>query len=241
LLVSIIIPVFNDAQVLAQTLRDGSLHGAEVIVATAIGDTSTVPVRTERRDIVWIDAPRGRGTQMNAGAAVAHGDWLIFLHADTTLPAEWPTALEKADADRRVELGCFRFALDARGVAPRLIELGVRLRVRVFGMPYGDQALFLRRKTFTALGGYRDLPIMEDVDLVRRVRLRARRRGWLFRARAPALTSPRRWQQDGWIRRTARHVVMIALYLAGLSPLRLARIDRARFGHPDGASERKLL
>jgi len=116
------------------------------------------------------------------------------------------------------------FALDSTALAARVIELGVWMRVRVLALPYGDQGLFVRREAFEALHGYADLPIMEDVDLVRRLRARGR----LFRSPLPVVTSARRWERDGWIRRTVRHLVLIVLYFCGVAPSRLMRLDRAR-------------
>lgn len=197
---------------------------AEVIVAATAGDASLDPVRAAHPGIVWLEAPRGRARQMNAGAAAAHGRWLIFLHADTRLPRDWRDAIEAAERDPRVSLGCFRFALDSRSLFARAIEIGARLRVTAFGLPYGDQALFVRRDAFNAIGGYADIPIMEDVDLVGRLRAKGR----LFRSSLPAVTSARRWEEDGWIRRTARHLALIVRYLAGTPPERLVRLAPAR-------------
>jgi rSAM/selenodomain-associated transferase 2 len=212
--VSVIIPVFRDAEALARVLASSALSGADVIVAATAGDASLDPVRAAHPGVVWLDAPRGRATQMNAGAAAARGRWLVFLHADTQLPPDWRKAIEAAERDPRVSLGCFRFTLDAPSLFARAIESGVRLRVGLFGLPYGDQALFVRRELFEAIGGYAGIPIMEDVDLVRRLRARGR----LFRSPLPALTSARRWDEDGWIRRTARHLSLILRYLAGTPP-----------------------
>jgi rSAM/selenodomain-associated transferase 2 len=217
MLISIIIPVYQDADALARALDVTDFSGAEVIVATAIGDSSLNALRAARPDLIWVSAPQGRARQMNAGAAIARGEWLVFLHADTHLPAAWRDAIDRARADTRVGLGCFRFALDSRAAAARVIELGVRLRVRLFGLPYGDQALFVRREVFAELGGYSDVPIMEDVDLVRRLRARGR----LFRASERAVTSARRWEEDGWVKRTARHLRLILRYFAGIHPERL--------------------
>jgi rSAM/selenodomain-associated transferase 2 len=224
--VSIIIPVYRDSAALARLLSTTDLQGAEVIVAATSADREVLaPLRASRPDVIWLEAPRGRARQMNVGAAAARGDWLIFLHADTRLPAAWSGVLARA-ADSPVDLGCFRFALDSRAAAARVIELGVRARVRFFQLPYGDQALFVRRSAFRAVDGYRDLPIMEDVDLVRR--LRSRPGTLLMRAPEAAVTSARRWEQDGWVRRTARHLSMILLYFAGMAPERLARMDPGR-------------
>ena len=190
---------------------------AEVIIAAAEDDQSLSGLRGSRPDLGWVTASRGRARQMNAGAAIARGDWLLFLHADTRLPREWPRVVERANTDPRVTVGCFRFALDSAAPAARLIEFGVRLRVRVFALPYGDQALFVRREAFARLGGYGDLPIMEDVDLV----MRLRETGRMYVASEEAVTSARRWEEDGWLRRTARHLSLIVRYFAGVHPERL--------------------
>jgi rSAM/selenodomain-associated transferase 2 len=226
--VSVIIPVLHDADALARTLASTDSSGAEIIIAATADDETLAPLRVSRPDLRWIDAPRGRARQMNAGAAVASGEWLLFLHADTRLPHGWARAIEEAASTNLPTIGCFRFALDSTAWAARLIELGVRVRVALFRLPYGDQALFIRRDLFEGLGGYRDLPLMEDVDLVRRARSRAR----LFRSRLPAVTSARRWERDGWIRRTVRHLTLITLYFCGIPPDRLIRLDPARSGHP---------
>src|SRR4029078_6298412 len=170
----------------------------EVGVAGAYGHVSLSDLRASRPDLVWVIASRGRARQMNAGAAIAHGDWLLFLHADTRLPREWWGVVERANRAPRVSHGCFRFALDSRTLAARLIEIGVRLRVRIFALPYGDQALFVRRDVFTRLGGFSDVPIMEDVDFV----IRLRETGRMLVAPEKAVTSPRRGEEDGWLRRT---------------------------------------
>jgi rSAM/selenodomain-associated transferase 2 len=234
---SVIIPVYRDAVALARTLASTDFSRAALIVSATTGDESLASLRLARPDIVWVDAPRGRARQMNAGAAVATGDWLVFLHADTCLPPGWADAIAVAHRDPRVAAGCFRFALDSRSPIARIIELGVRARVALLGLPYGDQAIFVRRDVFRAIGGYADLPIMEDVDLVRRLR----RRGRLFRSPQPATTSAQRWERDGWIRRTAMHLAMISLYFCGISPNRLIRLDPGRRPHPAPPGRRMYL
>src|SRR5258708_7555107 len=129
-LISVIIPVYRDADALAHLLDATDFGGAEVIVATAEGDLSAAALRAVRSDIVWVEAPRGRARQMTAGAAVADGEWLLFLHADTLLAPGWQAVIGRAHGDARVALGCFRFALDSASLAARVIEIGVRLRVR---------------------------------------------------------------------------------------------------------------
>ena len=236
--VSVIIPVYRDAEALTRTLAATDFSGTNLIVALTPGEDSLVELRLARPDIVWVDAPRGRARQMNAGAATATGEWLVFLHADTRLPPGWTEAIDAARRDPRVNAGCFRFALESRSPMARVIELGARARVALLGLPYGDQAIFVRRDAFEALRGYADLPIMEDVDLVRRLR----RRGSLFRSALPAMTSARRWERDGWVRRTALHLALILLYFCGVAPERLIGLDPARRrAHPDAARGRMYL
>ena len=130
----------------------------------------------------------------------------MFLHADTRLGAGWIDALRRLDEQPRIVGGSFRFALDSPARWARWIEWGVRIRVRLFDLAYGDQALFVRRTVFEELGGYRELPLMEDVDFIRRLR----RRGRLEHVDVPALTSARRWERDGWFRRTVDNVLLVA-------------------------------
>ena len=235
--VTIIIPTYLDSDALRRTLDATDWRGAEVVVASTADDATIAPLRAAYPAIVWVECPRGRARQMNAGAAVSRADWLLFLHADTRLPPGWRAAIADADQRGHVAIGCFRFALDSGAWFARVIEAGVRVRVRLLGLPYGDQALFVRRSLFERAGGFAELPIMEDVDLVRRMR----RAGALFRSPLPALTSARRWERDGWIRRTARHLMLISLYFCGVSPERLVRLDRARMHHPETSGRRMSL
>jgi rSAM/selenodomain-associated transferase 2 len=234
--VSVVIPVCEDTATLQRTLEVVSWAGAELIVVATREDATLSALRTARPDIVWLEAPRGRAWQMNAGAAAASGDWLVFLHADSQLPGGWRNAVDEA-ARRSFVAGCYRFALDSPSAFARVIEIGVRLRVALFDLPYGDQALFVRRTVFEAAGGFAEIPIMEDVEFVRRMR----RGSALFRSPLPVVTSARRWQRDGWIARTARHLVLIVLYLCGVPPARLLRLDRSRQRHPEPSPPRMSL
>jgi rSAM/selenodomain-associated transferase 2 len=233
--VTIVIPVYHDTEALSRTLGETDVTGCELIVApTAEDRASLAPIQSRRPDVIWIESLRGRARQMNAGAAAARGEWIVFLHADTRLPSGWQQEIAIAARDPRVVAGCFRFALDTRQPIGRLIEAGVRARVRLFGLPYGDQALFVRRRVFEAMGGFADLPLMEDVEFVRRLG----KRGRLFKSRVPAVTSARRWEQDGWIRRSVTNVLLLTAYFCGVTPDRLWHLyntnhaDHTRSGHP---------
>ncbi len=160
---------------------------------------------------------------MNAGARLAVGTWVAFLHADIRFPAEAGRDLLQAMRDSSVAAAVWRLRIDARGVWYRVIEFGARLRDRLGGLPYGDQGLVIRRALFEAIGGYPDLPIMEDVAMIRVVR----RQGPVRRFRSALLVSARRWQREGPVRSWLRNVGLLSAFLAGVSPERLVRFYRA--------------
>lgn len=218
-LVSIIIPTLNEAA----TMRDlaaslGRLRGEfEVIVCD--GGSADATVETARQcGLRVIEAPRGRGPQMNAGAQSAKGAALLFLHADTRLPEDAPALIADALADEEVCGGNFNliFGGDSRGA--RLLTRIYPL-LRLGGMLYGDSAIFVRRAAFDRLGGYREYPIFEDCDLYRR----ARRLGKFVRLNARATTSSRRFE-GRFIRTFALWSLMQVLYWLGVNPNLLNRL-----------------
>jgi rSAM/selenodomain-associated transferase 2 len=160
---------------------------------------------------------------MNAGAALAGGSVLLFLHADTSLAAGWPAAVSETLARRDVVAGAFRFRIEGRFVGKRLVEWNTHVRSRWLGRPYGDQGLFLRRRIFEASGGFADLPLLEDHELVARLR----RRGRIAVSEVPATTSGRRWKELGVVRTTLINQWILAAYAFGVAPDRLARLYRA--------------
>ena len=228
---SVIIPVLDDTKSLAQALASlGHDPSVEVIVVN--GGTRTPVIEALERaapQVQWVASAPGRGRQMNAGASRATGAWLLFLHADTRLPNGWLEELKRSARDRSVIGGSFRFQLDSASRWARVIERGVAARVRWLDLPYGDQALFVRRDAFVALGGYRELPLMEDVDLVRRLA----RAGCLRHSKLPVVTSARRWEADGWIRRSSENLLLVLLFFLGVSPEWLARRYRVPRGPRD--------
>lgn len=225
-LVSVVIPVLRDEPALHRALADlGMDDRFEVVVVNGGPDDhkTTAPARG-RPDVKWLWSAPGRGRQMNRGASAAAGDWLLFLHADTRLAPRWLDELERITPNSAIVGGSFRFGLDSASPWARIIERGVAGRVRWFNLPYGDQALFVRRSVFARLRGYVEWPLMEDVDLVRRLA----RVGRLHHSRIDAITSARRWERDGWVRRSTRNLLLLGLYFAGVSPLRLARLYEQR-------------
>ncbi len=218
-LISVVIPTFNEELALPDTMV--SLAGepqVETIVADADSQDRTAEIARSCGARVCT-TPRGRARQMNAGAALARGEILLFLHADTRLPRGFASEVRRALADPGVSGGAFELAIDDSRRVMRLIERAANFRSRWLGLPYGDQAIFVRTSLFHALGGLADLPIMEDVDLVRRLR----KHGRLHIIRSPVVTSARRWRTGGILRTTALHQVLLAAYLFGIPPARLAR------------------
>jgi rSAM/selenodomain-associated transferase 2 len=215
--VSVIIPTLNEAGCLAGTLRAlRRQRPAEIIVADGGSTDATRPLAAEADHLV--EAPRGRARQMNAGAARARGDVLVFLHADCTLADGALDEAERLLRRRGVAAGCFTMRADAAGPLYRWIDLVALARVRLFGLAYGDQGLFLCRELFERLGGFPPLRLMEDVFFSRRLR----RYGRIAVARSRILVSARRWRRTGIVRQTLRNWALLTLAAGGVPPDRLA-------------------
>ena len=216
--VSIVVPVLHDTAALSALLARPRDARDEWIVVDGAADPSLGALRRAHPDVRWLVSAPGRGVQVAAGAAEARGEWLLVLHADTRLPTGWRHEVTRAAAAASYDWGCFRLRIDTSAWQARLIEGAVRGRVRLFRLPYGDQAMFFRRAVLEELGGVPHVPLMEDVALARRFG----RRGPPYRSPLPVATSARRWQRDGWWRRTGRNWLLLARYWLGASPERLA-------------------
>lgn len=248
-LVSVVIPVLRDTEELEGLLQalerhrsedessDAAPDGFEVIVVNGDPADPTLEKAPQRfPDVQWTTSQPGRGRQMNAGAQLATGRWLLFLHADARPVSGWVKEIRRADRKPTILGGAFRFTLRSSAPVARLLEHGVSWRVRWLGLPYGDQGLFVRRDIFDELEGYRPFAIMEDVDFGRRLR----RRGRLLYSQAPVCVSARRWETDGWGRRTIANLLLLGLYYAGVSPDRLARVYYGRpLEKPAAASQQR--
>ncbi|MBI5863095.1 MAG: TIGR04283 family arsenosugar biosynthesis glycosyltransferase [Planctomycetes bacterium] len=216
---SVIIPTLNEAASIRATIEHAlDAESVEVLVADGGSNDETCIIAAEAGARV-LRAAAGRATQMNAGAAAARGEMLLFLHADTRLPPGYSAEVARMLAAPRVVLGAFRLGIDHPRPALRLVECGANLRSRLLGMPYGDQALCMRATDFYRLGGFANLPFMEDFELVRRVR----RYGRVATARSMAQTSARRWLAHGVMRLTLIHQACILGYRLGIAPARMAR------------------
>jgi rSAM/selenodomain-associated transferase 2 len=226
--ISVIIPVLNEANVIEQVLAQ--IHAAasiEIIVVDGGSHDQTVEIVKALGDRVIHSAP-GRAYQMNAGAEAATGEILLFLHADTYLPPGFTDLVCQTLAQPKTIAGAFSLKIDGHQPALRWVERGVNWRSRYFQMPYGDQALFLKAETFHRLGGFPELPIMEDFELVRQLR----RKGKVAIAPASVLTSARRWEKLGVLRTTLLNQVIIAAYLLGVSSEKIVRWYRGNWRSP---------
>jgi rSAM/selenodomain-associated transferase 2/rSAM/selenodomain-associated transferase 1 len=216
---SVIVPARNEADRIGSTLDSVLGHaGVEVLVVDGASGDATAAVAEGLGARVETALP-GRARQMNAGAAYAQGTVLLFLHADTRLPPGFEQEVRRVLAQPNVVIGAFRVALDAPGFPIRWVERGINLRSRCLGLPYGDQALFMDAATFRRLGGFPDIPLMEDFELVRRLG----RAGRVGLAGTSVTTSARRWRERGVLWTTLLNQTIVAAYLLGVAPERLAR------------------
>ena len=217
---SIVIPTLDAAAELPTTLAAlaGSSLLGEIIVVDGGSHDATVAIARDAGARV-ITAPRGRGTQLAAGAAAAPGAWLLFLHADCRPLPGWDAAVQRFVAAGGAAAGYFDLALDDPAPAARRLERMVRWRCRVLALPYGDQGLLIHRQLYDSVGGFKAVPLMEDVELARRLG-RAR----LAPLDATMLASARRYRRDGYSRRPLRNLLCLSLYFAGVPPKTIARL-----------------
>lgn len=234
--VSVIIPALNEETTIPGTLLSARAAGAdEVIVADGGSGDGTREAAQGKADIVIV-APPGRARQMNAGAKASTGEALLFLHADTALPPGSIESVRAALAREEVAGGGFRVRLGispdapfARKIALRITGRMINLRSRLFRSFTGDQAIFLRRERFDRIGGYPEIPLMEDVELSRAMT----RGGKTVLLPLRVVTSARRWERDGTTRTILRMWFLRIAYRLGMSPLRCARLYRG--GRPAGS------
>ncbi len=220
-MLSIVIPTLDAAAILPETLEalaEGLARvGGEIVISDG-GSTDATREIAARAGCVVVTGPRGRGAQLHRGAEAAGGGWLLFLHADTRLGPGWAEAVDEfcRDPANAGRAAYFRLVLDDDAAAARRVEALAAWRTRAVGLPYGDQGLLIAAAAYRAAGGYAPLPLMEDVEFVRRIG-----RANLARLDVAAITSAARYRRDGYWRRPARNLLCLGLYFAGLPPRHL--------------------
>ena len=221
--ISVILPVWKEASIINHTI--GNILSSEyrgdveiiVVDGSAEGETIHALQNKEAKKII---SEKGRSKQMNKGATIALGDILFFLHADTLLPKDALMAISSIMQKREFVGGAFDLGIDSHRAVFRLIEAAASLRSRITRVPYGDQGIFLRKDYFHAIGGFKEIPLMEDVDLMRRIKKAGDK---ICILPLKVKTSPRRWEKEGIVRCTLRNWALITLYSLGFSPEKLAK------------------
>ncbi|GMT41694.1 MAG: glycosyl transferase family 2 [bacterium] len=218
-IISVIIPASGETVLLARLL--GLLSGqrdTEVIVSIPRGDIKSLQTASGY-NVKTVEGKPGRGVQLDRGAEEAAGEILLFCHADTTLPDGWKEAVTGTMRKPGVSGGAFRLAIDSGLLRHRIIASSANLRSALLGLIYGDQAVFTSREFYKKSGGFRPMPIMEDVDFIKRLR----RMGKVSIVKKAVLTSPRRWLSEGALYCVLRNSILVSLYLLGVEPGKLSR------------------
>jgi rSAM/selenodomain-associated transferase 2 len=217
--ISVVIPALNEEATLGALLHDVSALGVahEVIVVDGGSTDGTLEI-AQAHGVSAVVAPRGRGTQLRAGAELAGAPLLCFLHADVRLPAAARGRIARLAIDGSEGAWAFRLRIDGRRWSFRLIEWGANARSSLLGLPYGDQGLVISRPRYDAAGGFANVPLMEDVLLARGLQ----QFGGITLLPETVVASARRWERDGALRRSARNLWLLARFMAGTSPAALA-------------------
>jgi rSAM/selenodomain-associated transferase 2 len=214
---AVVIPALDEADDIEHAVASASADTAEVWVVDG-GSRDATRERARSGGARVLDSPRGRAIQLQAGFRASEGDVIVFLHADTRLPSGWQRAVATALGDPEVVGGAFRLRFDDRRVGMRIVEWAARLRIWLFCLPFGDQALFVRREVLEQIGGVPDVPVMEDLDLV--VAMKAR--GRLALLSLPATTSNRRYRKAGIWRTSISHFLALVAWRLNVDRDRLA-------------------
>ncbi|MBR8827428.1 MAG: TIGR04283 family arsenosugar biosynthesis glycosyltransferase [Gomphosphaeria aponina SAG 52.96 = DSM 107014] len=223
--ISIIIPVLNEAAIIQKTIIPLLDHSdIEIIVADGGSIDNTQALVKELGVKLIISPGGGRSNQMNLGARIATGEILLFLHGDTQLPSGYQGIIREILSQPQTIAGAFQLKIDGEKWSLRLVEIMVNWRSHFFSLPYGDQAIFLKTSSFEQIGGFSQLPIMEDYELIRRLQTK----GKITIAPHPVLTSSRRWEKLGVFQTTLINQLIILGYFLGIPPVKLAQLYRGK-------------
>ncbi|MBU1196715.1 MAG: TIGR04283 family arsenosugar biosynthesis glycosyltransferase [Proteobacteria bacterium] len=225
--ISVIIPVLNEERNINRAIDAvfaQKFYGSiEIIVVDGHADATTLG-RIKNKKVIQLNASAGRGTQMNAGAGAASGKVLLFLHCDTVLPMGALTAIHKTMAQSTIKAGAFDLSIDSPGRLFRMIEKSASLRSRITRIPYGDQAIFIEKNFFFKVGQYSPIPIMEDVDLMRKLK---KNKGRIQILDLPVITSARRWKKEGLLYCTLRNWTLLTFFFLGVKPQTLVKLYKS--------------
>ena len=218
---SIIIPVLHEAKNINTVLEHLKQldENCEFIVVDGNPNRETID-NIRKKDIKRLSSEAGRGRQMNTGADIASGEILIFLHADTHMPVNAFDRIRSTLQNKAYVGGAFDLGIQSDKIIFKVIAMCASIRSHLTRIPYGDQAIFIRKDYFNTMGGYKEIPLMEDVELMQRIKKRGDKI-YIFSERV--FTSPRRWEKEGIVYCTLRNWIIIILYLIGISPDKLAR------------------
>ena len=214
--IAVVIPALDEAHDIAGAVRSASAPGAEIVVVDG-GSSDETAERAHAAGARVIGSGSGRAQQLRKGVEATAGEVVLFLHADTRLSPGWEQAVAHAVEDPAVAGGAFRLRFDERAVGLRILEWGVRLRVALFALPYGDQAIFVRRDVLAAIGGVPPVSFMEDLDLVRAVKTQGR----VLALPLPVTTSARRYRRDGIARTAVRNLLAAVAWSVGVERARV--------------------
>ncbi len=217
-MITVVIPTLNEENYLQRVLTSLAVPGvAEVVVVDGGSQDRTCQIAGDA-GVTFIESQPGRGTQMATGAGVAKTPYILFLHADTIPPIDFVDEIGRTFADKSVVAGAFRLGIDLKSPALHAIQYLANLRCRIFESPYGDQGIFVRRQALVDIGGVAQIPLLEDVDMIRRLK----KVGRVVLSLKSVRTSGRSWSDHGTIRTTMANVSTCVGYVMGVNPVRLA-------------------
>lgn len=216
--ISVIIPTLNEEGNIEKTLLSANTADEIIVVDCGSRDNTVQIAKSFGAKVIFSE--KGRGIQMDAGAGLASGDVILFLHADTILPSGWKDYVEKLFNNDNIIGGAFLLGIDSKKLFLKLINWIANLRAKFLGLIFGDQTIFVRRDAFYKIGGFRGLPIMEDIDFVRRLK----KTGKVELIKEKVLTSERRWEKKGILTTTIDNHFLLFMYYLGYSPERLYRL-----------------